>query len=48
VKLVAQEVRDGVVSASSARATYGVVVNENTMEVDANATARLRGQDKSA
>jgi N-methylhydantoinase B len=48
VKLVAQEVRDGVVSAASARAAYGVVVDENTMEVDANATAQLRGRQESA
>ncbi len=48
VKLVAREVRDGVISPGSARATYGVVVDEKTVEVDADATAQLRGRHNPA
>ena len=40
---VAEDVRNGVVSAGVARRAYGVVVDENTFEIDTAATADLRG-----
>ena len=41
-ELVAEEVRNGVISARAARDEYGVAVDENTFAVDEAATARLR------
>ncbi len=40
--LVAQEVRNGVLSVQAARDSYGVVVNDRTFEVDETATLSLR------
>jgi N-methylhydantoinase B len=42
VAVVAKEVRNGVISAQSARDVYGVVVSEKTGEVDEKETLRLR------
>ena len=39
---VAEEVRNGVVSVEAARKLYGVVVDEKTLALDAEATERLR------
>ncbi len=39
---VRDDVRQGYVSAAAARALYGVVVDPDTLELDARATARLR------
>jgi len=39
---VAEEVRNGVVSVEAARKLYGVVVDERTLALDAEATERLR------
>ena len=36
--------REGFVSCSGAREEYGVVLDEETLEIDVDATARLRGQ----
>ena len=49
IELVASDVLDGYVSLESARETYGVVINPETMEVDREATlarreARRKGQ----
>ncbi|HUU82257.1 MAG TPA: hydantoinase B/oxoprolinase family protein [Phycisphaerae bacterium] len=41
--VVAAEVRNGVISADAAQSTYGVVVDPETFQVDAEGTARLRG-----
>lgn len=41
VELVAEDVRDGYLSADDARATYGVVL-DGTLEIDAATTAELR------
>jgi hypothetical protein len=41
--LVAEEVRNGIVSVRAARDDYGVVVNESDFSVDENATDELRG-----
>ncbi len=40
---VAEDVRQGKISIGKARDVYGVVVEEKTFAVDANATARMRG-----
>jgi len=39
---VAREVRDGIISVGVARETYGVVVNESTLELDEEATRAAR------
>ncbi|MAG63241.1 hydantoin utilization protein B [Candidatus Woesearchaeota archaeon] len=44
-KKVAEEVRDGIVSSGAARDLYRVVVNPRTMELDVQATERLRHED---
>ncbi len=44
---VAREVRDGIISASIARDTYGVVVNESTLELDEEATRAARSDGAS-
>jgi N-methylhydantoinase B len=41
--LVAEEVRNGIVSVQAARDYYGVVVNESGFSVDERATDELRG-----
>ena len=41
-KLVAREVRNGIISPQAARDMYGVVVDENTFEIDEKATSSLR------
>jgi N-methylhydantoinase B len=41
---VAWDVLNGVVSVEAARKVYGVVVNPRTMQVDVEATAKLRGK----
>ncbi|UCF33697.1 MAG: hypothetical protein JSV78_15335, partial [Phycisphaerales bacterium] len=41
-KLVADEVRNGVISARAARDLYGVAVNEKTGEIDESQTKLLR------
>jgi N-methylhydantoinase B len=43
VARVVRDVRDGKVSAASARRDYGVAIDPETYAVDAAATARLRG-----
>lgn len=43
VELVVADVRDELVSVRAARDLYGVVVDPDTLEVDHEATARLRG-----
>jgi len=40
--LVAKEVRNGIISVRAARDVYGVVVDENTFDVDEKATLLLR------
>jgi N-methylhydantoinase B len=42
-ELVAREVRNGIVSAQVARDVYGVVLDEQTCEIDQSATVLLRG-----
>lgn len=42
--LVAEEVRNGVISAEAARDVYGVVVDEDTCEIDEAATISRRGK----
>jgi N-methylhydantoinase B len=42
MELVAREVRNGVISVRAARDTYGVVVDERTLDLDKEATAVLR------
>lgn len=42
--LVAKEVRNGIISVRDARDVYGVVVDENTFDVDEKATLLLRGK----
>jgi N-methylhydantoinase B len=39
---VAEEVRNGVVSVEAARKLYGVIVDEKTLALDAEATEKLR------
>ncbi|MGB2985946.1 MAG: hydantoinase B/oxoprolinase family protein [Phycisphaerae bacterium] len=46
-ELVAKEVRNGIISVKAARDVYGVVVDEETWEVDEKATFSLRGKGKS-
>ncbi|MFQ5463264.1 MAG: hydantoinase B/oxoprolinase family protein [Phycisphaerae bacterium] len=46
-EVVAQEVRDGIISVEAARRVYGVVVNGRTFALDDAATAALRGHGKS-
>ncbi len=41
---VAEDVVDGLVSVEAARDRYGVVIDPKTLEVDTDATAKLRGQ----
>jgi N-methylhydantoinase B len=41
-ELVAEEVRNGVVSTQSSREVYGVVVDEDTMKLDEVATQSIR------
>jgi N-methylhydantoinase B len=41
---VAEEVRNGIISAEKARELYGVVVDEKTMALDKSATSKLRNQ----
>ena len=43
-ELVAEEVGNGIISVSAARELYGVVVDESTLELDAQATSVLRTQ----
>ncbi len=43
-KAVAEDVVDGLVSVEAARDRYGVVIDPKTLEVDTDATAKLRGQ----
>ncbi len=43
--LVWTDVRNGIVSLKAARDIYGVVVDEKTLALDADATASLRGED---
>lgn len=45
-ELVAQDVRNGVISVRAARQVYGVVVNEATFQVDASATLLLRKKEQ--
>jgi len=40
---VAEEVRDGIISIEQAREAYGVILDEQTLELDEEETARLRG-----
>ena len=40
--LVAEEVRDGILSAEAARDIYGVAVDPETLALDPEATGRLR------
>ncbi|NOY05912.1 MAG: hydantoinase B/oxoprolinase family protein [Chlorobi bacterium] len=42
--LVAQEVRNGIISIEAAREIYGVVVDERTLELDRQATEQRRNQ----
>jgi N-methylhydantoinase B len=44
---VAREVRDGIISASIARDTYGVVVSKSTLELDEEATRAARSDGAS-
>ena len=41
--IVAEEVRNGIISFESAKNDYGVIVNPETYEVDQKATERARG-----
>ena len=41
---VAQEVRDGIISLDQAREAYGVILDEQTLELDEEETARVRGE----
>jgi N-methylhydantoinase B len=43
VAKVAEEVRDGIISIEQAREAYGVVLDEQTLELDEEETSRLRG-----
>jgi N-methylhydantoinase B len=45
-ELVAQEVRNGVISVQAAKDVYGVVVDERTLTLDEAATDTLRGKEK--
>lgn len=40
---VRRDVRDGLVSVEAAEETYGVVIDESSMEIDHSATAEIRG-----
>jgi len=43
---VRKDVRNGVVSVEKARSDYGVIIRPETMELDPEATARLRSSRK--
>jgi len=47
-ELVESDVAEGYVSVKSARKDYGVVINPDTMKVEADATKRLRKPLKKA
>jgi N-methylhydantoinase B len=46
VELVAEEVRNGVISVQAAKDVYGVVVDEKTLTLDEAATETIRGKEK--
>jgi N-methylhydantoinase B len=48
VEKVAEDVKNGLVSAAGARADYGVAIDPETLEIDAAETARLRARGAAA